>query len=906
MPKKNLNSTNRKINSVESNIMLNNYSSPEFNTPMMQQYLSLKQKYSDCILLFRLGDFYEMFLDDAKLGAQILDITLTSRDRGKDGRIPMCGVPFHAIDAYLPKLVRAGHKVAICEQIGDTRGPKLVEREVVRIVTPGTLLGEHSLDKKENNYIMSFHKDDEKFAVAIADLSTGLFYSSEYVIEDLEKFVINEISKFNLSECILAADVYNDPKILSLLKSHKDINIFPFFEFETYYSDADKFLMDHFSIKSLEPYGLHNNSHAQIASAALLGYLKFTQKNNLNHIKNILSITNDEYMSLDRSTIFNLEIFSTVREQNKKGSLYNFFDKTITACGGRMLRHWMLNPLINKTSIEKRYEVIELILSDPNLKFFLTERLEMISDIERILSRLSVGLGNPRDLVNLKESLINIILLKKELKNIRTLEYFSKKIDEKIEVLINVLDTSLLENPPLDPKNGGFISNSVDAQLDTLRSKVKDSKIFIEKLEQKEREKTKINSLKVKFNQIFGYYIEISKSNLHMVPTEYMRKQTLVNAERFITPELKEHEEIILTAEEKINNIEYELFLKIVEDTLKYTDEIQRAANSIGQLDCLLTFVQISEENKFVRPLLTDDGDISITDGWHPVVSQILPRGEFIKNDTNLDIHENQLLIITGPNMGGKSVYIRQTALITLIAQMGCFVPAKSAKLAVVDKLFVRSGAADAITGGLSTFMVEMVETAYILNNATDKSLIVMDEIGRGTSTYDGISIAWAIAEFLVTNNKFRPKTLFATHYHELEKLEDSYTKSIKNYQVIVDNSGDKPVFLHKVVRGAAEHSFGIQVARQAGVIEEVCIKASQVLSKLVTKNSEISVVSSAQITSSNLPVPQLPLIEIINTSLDAKNFDTLRNIDISQTTPLEALNILADLKKTWSQYFNE
>ncbi len=871
--------------------------SANYATPMMQQYLTLKNQYPDCVLFFRLGDFYEMFMDDAKLGSQILDITLTSRDRGKDGRIPMCGVPYHAVDAYLSKMVRAGYKVAICEQIGDTKGPKLVEREVVRIVTPGTLLGETALEKHDSSYIMSLFVENDMFAVAIADFSTGAFYTYENSHEHIDSFVVNELSKFNLAECILSSETYQDSKLLGLLKSHKNLNIFPYFEYENHIVGSEKFLLDHFKIKSLEPFNLVTKITAQKVSAVLLNYLKYTQKADLTHIKNIQQLGQSDVMALDRSTINNLEIFSTVRDQSKKGSLINFLDKTKTSTGSRLMKNWIVRPLISKDQIKKRYQVVELFLSDIKLRNELCEYLIKISDVERIVSRLSAGLGNPRDLKNLSESLKQIYLLKKDLKNQKVLANFCEKINENLNIISSELASKLIDEPPLDPKNGGFITNNVDAKLDTLRNKILHSKNFLKNLEQKEREKTKINSLKVKFNQVFGYYIEISKSNLHLVPNYFMRKQTLVNAERFITPELKEHEEIILTAEEKMKVIEYEIFLQLVAKVLTSTKEIQEAAEVIANIDCLISFASISEEYDFVQPELLENGNLEIIAGWHPVVASMLSRGDFVPNDTELNVADKQLVILTGPNMGGKSVYIRQTAIIVMLAQMGCFVPAKKAVIGLVDKLFVRSGAADSITGGLSTFMVEMIETAYILNNATSRSLIVMDEIGRGTSTYDGISIAWAVAEFLVNNVNVRPKTLFATHYHELQKLAEKYPNQIFNNQVLVDNTGNTPVFLHKVVSGAAEHSFGIQVARQAGVLAEVCIQAEKIMSSLV-EGARNSTVSADQLVAENSTVD---LVQ----STDLLILETLRQLDISQTTPLEALNILAQLKHAWDRNFN-
>lgn len=875
----------------------------DFNTPMMQQYIELKQKYNDCILFFRLGDFYEMFMDDAKLGAQLLDITLTSRDRGKDGRIPMCGVPYHAVDSYLPKLVRAGYKVAICEQIGDTKGPGLVTREVVRIVTPGTLLNEASLDGKENNFILALDKSDTTFGAAIADLSTGTFYFYEGAAADLESFIVNDLAKYNLAECVLSSDLYNDPGVLKFLKSHKNINIFPYLEWEKFADDPQNFLSAHFNAASLNTFGINTLEYAKKAVAGLLGYLKYTQKTNLSHIKKLLHLTDSKYVSLDRSTIVNLELFSTIREGSRKGSLYNLLDKTITAVGGRTLKNWLVHPLVAADAITKRLDVVEVFMQQAELRDRLKICLEQIADIERILSRFSVGLGNPRDLANLKNSLKQVGFLKDVLaaENIKNdgqkfglITELLSELDESVLDLVGYISVHVVEEPPLDPKNGNFVNKGINSELDSLKKKVKTSKDFIEKLEQSEKKRSGINSLKVKYNQVFGYYIEISKANLKAVPKDYLRKQTLVNAERFITPELKEHEEIILTAAEKINDIEYQIFLELVAHVINYAELIQNAAGAVGKIDCLLSFANASLENNFVRPQLVTDGSIKITEGRHPVVEQILPRGDFVPNDSLLD-KVQQLLIITGPNMGGKSVYIRQIALIVLMTQLGCFVSATESKITPVDKIFVRSGASDAITGGLSTFMVEMVETAYILNNATNDSLVVMDEIGRGTSTYDGISIAWAVAEYLVTSNNVKPKTLFATHYHELQKLEEFYPAQIKNLQVTVDNLGDKPVFLHKVIGGAAAHSFGIQVAKHAGVPLVVCESAEKIMRDLKERTTD----KSALVQETQLPLVDEDLVRTQNAQM---LYDKLHEIDISSTTPLEALNILAEVKKIWDR----
>jgi DNA mismatch repair protein MutS len=875
-----------------------------FSTPMMKQYLEIKEKYPDCILFFRLGDFYEMFMDDAKLGASILDIALTSRDRGRDGRIPMCGVPFHAVDSYLLKFVKAGYKVAICEQIGDTSGPGLVERDVIRIVTPGTIFNENTLDKKENNFIMSVHSEGSSFGIAIADISTGFFETGEFPGTDFDTVVINELAKYHPTECVLPPFLYNDSRVLKLLKSSKGINIFPYIEWERSVKNPYQSLVDHFKIKSLESFGIQELPCSQKASIGLLAYLKYTQKGDLQHVKKISLINSNNHVGLDRSTLNNLEVFTTLRDGSRKGSLIDYLDKTYTPMGGRLLRQWLMAPLNNKEEIEMRYDAIDELLQKSDLCIEFKSELAALMDIERIISKLSVGIGGPRDVVNLKNSIRTTGALKDILTKLKSPLFVSlnKTISEEVLDLVGYISLYITDEPPIDAKTGGYIKNGIDPELDKLRKSIKGSKEYISDLEASERRRTGISSLKVKFNQVFGYYIEITKSNLSQVPKEYMRKQTMVNAERFITPELKEHEEIILTAEEKIKDLEYNIFLQVVGHILTKVDLIQRDAYAAAVLDCLLGFQELTILNNLSRPSLNLNNSLSIIDGRHPVVETSLNKGDFVPNDCYLNISpdENhdciqQVLIITGPNMAGKSVYIRQTAVIVLMAHIGCFVPAKKADISLVDKIFVRSGASDFISGGLSTFMVEMMETANILNACTSKSLIIMDEIGRGTSTYDGISIAWAVAEYLVTNPDFKPKTLFATHYHELQELETKFPQSIANYQVLVEETSSGPVFLHKVVKGAAAHSYGIEVAKLAGVPLEVYKKALQVMDVLSVRASYTEAIpNQAQLMSKAAPLIQKNELSIFE--------NKLKDLDISMTTPLEALNILAELKQIWDR----
>jgi DNA mismatch repair protein MutS len=921
-----------------------------FSTPMMKQYLELKKQYQDCLLFFRLGDFYELFMEDAHTGARVLNITLTARPRGKDGRIPMAGVPYHAVDTYLAKLVKAGYKVAICEQVSLPNKYGLVDREVVRVVTPGTVLDENALDKKQNNFIVGLSIDGSSLAIAASDISTGYFAVKEVQFDELEQSLRDELSKIHPVECILPDNLYNNPEILKLLKSINGLNIYPFNEWTEYSDDGKKYLKEHFQLSTLAGFDLEDKLLACEVSAALLGYLKQTQKSSVSHIKKITLFKDEDHVLLDRSTVINLELFSTIREHDVRGSLINTIDQTITAMGGRMLKDWLGKPLMKKQAIEKRLDAVETFYHNASLRDDLRENLKSVPDIERVLSRLAVGLGNARDLINLKEALSTIIRIKGLMEALVISSDSEKSADnrqaqsgdfstasrndnvdmrsknEKINLLevgknnlinniyqqispdlaqiIRLIEQNITEEPPIDLKIGGLIKSGVEEKLDTLRGRVQNSKEWITELEKTEREKTGISSLKVRFNRVFGFYIEISKSNLDQVPENYLRKQTLVNGERFITPELKKHEEIILTAQEKINDLEYQLFLEILQKVLSFTGVIQQSAEAIATLDCILNFSFLAEKNQYIRPKFVYSDEIKIKQGRHPVVEKLLDDTQFVPNDVILDKKNGQLLLITGPNMAGKSVLIRQVALIVLMAQLGMYVPAESAQISLVDRIFVRSGASDVITSGLSTFMVEMVETAYILNHATSKSLIVMDEIGRGTSTYDGISIAWAIAEFLVTHFKIPPKTLFATHYHELQKLEEKFPKNIKNYSMAVTESQGEPIFLHTIIPGGASSSFGVAVAKLAGVPYPVIKRAQEKLGQLELNNPVI-LNGVKDISTDNTPTlypsaaPQDDSIHGVSneTILEHILVKELDSLDISNMTPLEALNKLAEIK---------
>ncbi|MCX7928774.1 MAG: DNA mismatch repair protein MutS [Patescibacteria group bacterium] len=861
----------------------------KFTTPMMKQYASIKKKYKDCLLFFRLGDFYELFLDDAQIGAQVLDIALTSRPKGKDGRIPMAGVPYHAVDAYLAKLIKAGYKVAICEQVSEPNKYGIVERDVVRIVTPGTLFDEKSLDRKQNNYLISIDYDNLYYSISIADISTGYLATCQNTYTEINQELIDQLIKIQPSECILPERLYNNPNLLKTLKAIRNLAIYPYNDWERYANKET--LLAQFAVKTLDGFGIENLILSQKTCGALIGYLQNTQKGKLKHIKKIKVLESEEYVSLDKSTIINLELFSTIRERETSGTLLSTIDKTNTAMGGRMLKNWLANPLRKRQQILERLDGVEELIKNHKERESIRNLLTEIPDIERILSRLSVGIGNARDLITLKNALAKIIKIKHLLVKIDTkiIQDIQKEISTKITFLVKYIDDYILPDPPFSVKEGGIIRENVDEKIDMLRRLINGGQEWLASLEKKEKERTKISSLKVRYNKVFGYYIEVSKSNIKNVPQNYIRKQTLVNGERFITPELKEWESKILVAEEELKQKEYEIYNEVLQNVIKQSLLIQKAANAIATLDCLVGFADLSERQNYVKPQLLYSGEIVIKEGRHPVVENSLPQKAFIPNSITMDNIKQPLIIITGPNMAGKSVFIRQIAIIVLLAHIGCFVPASKARVSIVDKIFVRSGASDMIADGLSTFMVEMVETAFILNNATSQSLIVMDEIGRGTSTYDGISIAQSIAEYLIKNFTPTPKTLFATHYHELQKLEEIYPNKVSNYHMEVIENENLPIFLYKLKPGGASHSFGIAVAKLAGVPESVIINAQKNLESL-EKNKQEDKKEKDQI---NLKSEKSTNKEIIN---------LIRNININQLTPIKALNFLAQIKEKYAK----
>lgn len=858
----------------------------------MKQYYKIKQKYPDTILLFRMGDFYETFEDDAVITSKVLGITLTKRAHGASGDVPLAGFPHHALDSYLPKLIRAGYRVAICEQLEDPKFAKgIVKRDVIEVVTPGVAFSEKLLDHKSNNYVCGIYLKDDIAGISFADVTTGEFYTSEITFKKLKETL----------ESISPAEILVSKRELPKLQ--------PIFEQITYkftitkiddwvfsYEYCFEILTMHFKTTSLKGFGVDNNqTEAIIAAGVVFHYLQETQKANLSHLKKLSVYNPTEYMILDPATKRNLEILSSMSDGSRYGSLISILDKTKTSMGGRLLKKWVSLPLLKLDQINNRLDAVEEFYRDENLRNLISEELKQIGDLERIISKICTGRSNPRDVVNLKLSLKRIPVIKDILKNVKAAAL--QKIRDNLQGLtyiVDKIDAMLVDDPPLNIADGGVIKPGFNIELDELRNLSISGKDYLAQLQQRERERTQIPSLKVAYNKVFGYYIEISNAHKNKVPEDYIRKQTLVNAERYITPELKAYEEKILNAEERIYKLESEFFNELRITISEEAEKIQRNAQLIAALDCFLSFAEVAIENNYVRPEVNDDDAIIIKNGRHPVVEKILPYGEkFTPNDTYLDNSTNQIMIITGPNMSGKSVYLRQVGLIVLLAQIGSFVPAESARIGIVDKIFTRVGASDNFASGESTFLVEMHETANIVNNATPKSLILLDEVGRGTSTFDGLSIAWALTEYLHENINVAAKTLFATHYHELNELANIYQR-IVNYKVDVKEVGDKVIFLHKVVPGYADHSYGIQVAEMAGLPISITRRAKQILKNLESK--ELSPLehrkkdSKGEESSEEI---QLSLFEIRDDSLRQE----IESIEIEKLTPLEALIKLNELK---------
>ncbi|HJA65929.1 DNA mismatch repair protein MutS [Lachnoclostridium sp. An169] len=870
---------------------------------MMKQYMETKSQYPDCILFYRLGDFYEMFFDDALTASRELEITLTGKNCGQEERAPMCGVPYHAVEGYLNRLVSKGYKVAICEQLEDPKTAKgLVKRDVVRIVTPGTNVDPQALDETKNNYIMCIVYIADRYGVSIADITTGDYFVTE--IPDSSK-LMDEIYKFSPSEIICNEAFYMSGMDLDGLRDRLGITIY---SLDSWYFDDDicrQKLLEHFHVRDFKGLGLEDYDCGIISAGALLTYLLETQKNSLSNLTHITPYAAGKYMMLDSSTRRNLELCETLREKQKRGSLLWVLDKTKTAMGARTLRKYVEQPLIDKAEIIRRLDAVEELKNQAISREEIREYLTPVYDLERLITKITYGSANPRDLTAFKTSLEMLPHIRCILEEMQTplLREIYKDLDALTD-LCDLVTRAIRDEPPLAMKEGNIIKDGYNEEVDKLRRAKSDGKDWLAKLENDEREKTGIKNLRVKYNKVFGYYLEVTNSYKSMVPDYYMRKQTLANAERYITPELKELEDMILGAEDKLYALEYDLYCEVRDTIAAQVERIQRTARAVAGLDVFASLALVAERNNYVRPKINEKGVINIKEGRHPVVERMIPNDMFIANDTYLDDKKNRISIITGPNMAGKSTYMRQTALIALMAQIGSFVPASSADIGLSDRIFTRVGASDDLASGQSTFMVEMTEVANILRNATSKSLLILDEIGRGTSTFDGLSIAWAVVEYISDSRLLGAKTLFATHYHELTELEGKID-NVNNYCIAVKEKGDDIVFLRKIVKGGADKSYGIQVAKLAGVPDLVIERAKEIVQELsdadvTARVSEIA--SKERVVKKKHKVKKYDEVDIAQMSLfdtvkDDDVLEELKNIDVGNLTPIEALNTIYRLQ---------
>ena len=871
-------------------------------TPMMKQYMQTKEEYKDCILFYRLGDFYEMFFDDALTASKELEITLTGKNCGLEERAPMCGIPYHAVDSYLNRLVSKGYKVAICEQVEDPKTAKgIVKREVIRVVTPGTNLDTQGLDETKNNYIMCIVYMADRYGLSVADVTTG-----EYLVTELDSQtkLMDELYKFMPSEIVCNEAFYMSGLDLDDLKNRLHMAIY---SLEAWYFDdalCRETLQEHFKVASLEGIGLSDYECGMIASGALLKYLEETQKNSLSHMSRLTRYATGNYMVLDSATRRNLELVETLREKQKRGSLLWVLDKTKTAMGARTLRKYVEQPLIDKESIVKRLDAVAELKDNAICREEIREYLNPVYDLERLVGKITYQSANPRDLIAFQSSLSMLPSVKCILKDMESdlLKEIYEELDP-LEELCDLVGRAIQEEPPLAMKEGGIIKDGYNEEVDRLRKAKSEGKNWLADLETKEREKTGIKNLRIRYNKVFGYYLEVTNSFKDLVPDYYTRKQTLANAERYIIPELKELEDTILGAEDKLCALEYELYFEVRNTIAAELTRIQRTAKAVAKLDVIASLALVAERNNYVRPKINEKGVIDIRDGRHPVVEKMIPNDMFIANDTYLDDKKQRISIITGPNMAGKSTYMRQAALIVLMAQLGSFVPASSANIGLVDRIFTRVGASDDLASGQSTFMVEMNEVANILRNATSKSLLILDEIGRGTSTFDGLSIAWAVVEYISNSKLLGAKTLFATHYHELTELEGKIS-NVNNYCIAVKEKGDDIVFLRKIVKGGADKSYGIQVAKLAGVPDPVINRAKEIVEELVTaditgKVKDIAVQGSEtkKKTQKKLDEVDLTQFSLFDTVKDDDVLNELKELDISHMTPMDAMNKLYQLQ---------
>lgn len=853
----------------------------------MNQYFKIKSQYPDEILFFRMGDFYEMFGEDAKIASKILGIALTSRGHIKGEKIPLAGIPYHAADRYLAKLLKAGKKVVVCEQVEDPKLAKgIVKRDVVEIITPGTVTVDGVIEGASNNYLVSLTGDKEKLGLAMIDLTTG-----EFKVDEGEADKIMEKVKVLDPAEVLCPETWGEEKKkeFGFLNENTTLTTLEMWKFD--HDFAQRVLTEHFKVTSLDGFGCQDLKLGISAAGAILAYLKQTKKISLSHINKISPSIEGELMFLDTNTIRNLELLTAIGTGERTNTLFSLLNKTKTTMGARLLKNWIIRPLLNVDKIKERQDAIEELLKTRDLFDSLEKRVNRIADLERLSGKIGYGKATPKDLIWLKDSLAIIPGIKSDSSNVNShlLNHIKDNLPDTTE-LVSLVERAIVGDPPPILTEGGIVKSGYSQELDSLKSQIKGSKDWIAGLQEEERKRTGIPSLKVNFNKVFGYFIEVTKPHLSKAPPDYIRKQTMVNAERFITEGLKEREALILGAEEKIFQLEYELFLDIRSKIAEKTDQIQKTAELVAQLDVLLSLKEVAEKYNYVRPLIDSGEEIAIEEGRHPVIENILDPGTFVPNDTKIDTQNEQIHIITGPNMAGKSTYLRQVGLIVLLAQMGSFVPAKKAKIGVVDRIFTRVGAMDYLALGQSTFLVEMNETANILNNATPKSLILLDEVGRGTSTFDGLSIAWAVTEHIHNNPKIGSKTLFATHFHELTELA-KFLPRVKNYNVAVKEWGDEVIFLRKIVSGGCDDSYGIQVARLAGIPKQVLERAKEILAEL--ENGELSY-QRLSLAKSKPNSYQLSIFSPKDTQI----VEELKKLDLDKLSPIEALNKLNELKK--------
>ena len=863
-------------------------------SPMMQHYLKTKEEYKDCILFYRLGDFYEMFFDDAILASRELELTLTGKECGQEERAPMCGVPFHAAETYIARLIGKGYKVAICEQMEDPKLAKgIVKREVIRVVTPGTVIESNLLDEKKNNYIMAIYKNGIYFGISICDVSTGDLKATQIKETNNFSMALDEISRYSPAEIVVNELMYATTEEIAKIRER----------FQIYISKQEEEKFSNNSEELLNKYNIVNEDGNEIkdindktlcicAINGLLTYILETQKTSLDHINKITLYNNTKYMCLDINARRNLELTEKLRDKSKKGTLLWVLDKTSTSMGGRRLRRWLNDPLLDVERINKRLNAVKELKEKLILRGDITDLLKKVYDIERLVGKISYGNANGRDLISLKNSIKQLPELKRIMVSADStlLKELYEELDT-LEDIYTIIDNAIVEEPPISVKEGGLIKKGYDEEIDKLKIATTDGKNWLIQLEADEREKTGIKGLKVGFNKVFGYYIEVTKSNISLVPDRYIRKQTLTNGERYVTEELKKLENELLGAEEKVINLEYNAFCDIREKIEKQIIRIQKTADIISTLDVLNSFATIAEDMNYCMPIVDNSGIIDIKGGRHPVIEKILPSGAFVDNDTYLDKEDNRFSIITGPNMAGKSTYMRQVALISLMAQCGSFVPATYARLGVVDKIFTRIGASDDLSMGQSTFMVEMMEVATILKEATPNSLVILDEIGRGTSTYDGLSIAWAVAEYMSDKEKCGAKTLFATHYHELIGLEEKI-QGVKNYSIAVKERGEDIIFLRKIVSGGTDESYGVHVAKLAGVPQVVTKRSNEILKTLERKSilgNQKQEKENKKVATGQLDMYNYKLAEIAH---------ELDKVDLNNLTPIDALNTLVKIKE--------